>query len=107
MAMMRTFRGLMVFVGMSIYSAAQSTPPSQPEPNPAPVPGFGQNAPVLNPENPPVTGLDEPALELHTATRSFFSPALQVSESADTNGGNQIGGSRSQSITRVLGAFDL
>jgi hypothetical protein len=107
MAMMRRFRVLMVLVGMSIYAAAQGTPPSQPEPNPAPVPGFGQNAPVLNPENPPVTGLDEPALELHTATRSFFSPALQVSESADTNGGNQIGGSRSQSITRILGAFDL
>jgi hypothetical protein len=107
MAMMRRFRVLMVLVGMSIYAAAQSTPPSQPEPNPAPVPGFGQNAPVLNPENPPVTGLDEPSLELRTATRSFFSPALQVSESADTNGGNQLGHNNVQSITRILGAFDL
>jgi hypothetical protein len=62
---------------------------------------------VLNPENPPVSGLDEPGLDLHTASRSFISPALQVSESADTNGGNQIGGTNLESVTRVLGAFDL
>ena len=52
-------------------------------------------------------GLDEPGLELHTATRSFVSPALQVSESADTNGGNQVGSTGLESVTRVLGALDL
>jgi hypothetical protein len=62
---------------------------------------------MLNPENPPVTGLDEPSLELHTASRSFVAPALQVSESADTNGGNQIGASGIESVTRVIGALDL
>ena len=41
------------------------------------------------------------------ASRSFISPALQLSESADTNGANQIGGTDLQSVTRVLGAFDL
>jgi hypothetical protein len=72
-----------------------------------PAPAFGQNAPVLNPDNPPVTGLDEPGLDLHTASSSFVSPALQVSESADTNGANQFGGSGLESVSRVLGAFDL
>jgi hypothetical protein len=96
---------LLVF-GMSIGAAAQTS--SQSPTDTTPAPAFGQNAPVLNPENPPVSGLDEPTLELHTATRSFFSPALQVSESADTNGANQLGGSPGlESITRVLGAFDL
>ncbi len=72
-----------------------------------PAPAFGQNAQVLNPENPPVSGLDEPGLNLRTATRSFISPAIQVSESADTNGENQFGNTNVQSTTRVLGALDL
>jgi hypothetical protein len=97
---------LLVF-GMCICAAAQTNSQPQTETTPAPAPAFGQNAPVLNPENPPVSGLDEPGLDLHTATRSFISPALQVSESADTNGGNQVGGSTLESVTRVLGAFDL
>src|SRR5258708_35572850 len=106
MARMRKI-GLAVLVfGMSIGVAAQNNSQSQPE-TAAPAPAFGQSAPVLNPENPPVSGLDEPGLDLHTATRSFVSPALQVSESADTNGGNRIGSTGLQSVTHVLGALDL
>jgi hypothetical protein len=100
-------------LGMSLGAAAQTGSQDQTQP-PAgtgtgtpPAPAFGQNAPILNPENPPVSGLDEPTLELRTASRSFVSPALQVSESADTNAGNQLGGSSLESVTRVLGAFDL
>jgi hypothetical protein len=105
---MRTVRLALLIFGMSICAVAQNSSQSQPEnPAPVPAPAFGQNAPVLNPENPPVTGLDEPGLELRTASRSFISPALQVSEAADSNGSNQISGSDIQSITRVLGAFDL
>ncbi len=105
MAIMRTIRWALLVLGMSVCAVAQSS--SQSQPAPAPAPAFGQTAPVLNPENPPVTGLDEPALDLHTATRSFVSPALQLSEAADTNGGNQIGTNGLESITRVLGALDL
>jgi hypothetical protein len=108
MLRMRTVRLALLIFGMSICAVAQNSSQSQPEnPAPVPAPAFGQNAPVLNPENPPVTGLDEPGLELRTASRSFISPALQVSEAADSNGSNQISGSDIQSITRVLGAFDL
>jgi hypothetical protein len=102
----RTIRWALLVFGMSIGAAAQNGPQSQSE-NPVPAPAFGQNAPVLNPENPPVTGLDEPGLDLKTASRSFFSPALQVSESADTNGRNELGSTNVSSTTRVLGAFDL
>ncbi len=105
MAKMRTIRLALLVFGMSVCAAAQSS--SQSQPAPAPAPAFGQTAPVLNPENPPVTGLDEPTLDLHIASRSFISPALQVSESADTNGGNQIGANGLESITHVLGALDL
>jgi hypothetical protein len=103
----RTFRLALLAFGLSLCAAAQNSSQPQPGTTPAPAPAFGQNAPVLNPENPPVSGLDEPGLDLHTASRSFFSPALQVSESADTNGGNQLGYNGVESITRVLGAFDL
>ncbi len=102
---MRTVRLALLMFGISMNAAAQTTDQSRPDT--APAPAFGQSAPVLNPENPPVTGLDEPRLELRTATRSFVSPALQVSESADTNGGDQLGSKGLESVTRALGAFDL
>lgn len=108
MGNMRTIRWTVLVLGISICAVAQTSPQSEPPtPPPSPAPAFGQNAPVLNPENPPVTGLDEPGLELRTATRSFISPALQVSESADTNGGNQLGVTGLESISRVLGALDV
>lgn len=105
MARTRTIRLALLVLGMSVCVVAQDSSQSQPATTPAPA--FGQNAPVLSPENPPVSGLDEPTLELRTASRSFVSPALQVSESADTNGANQLGRSGLDSVSRVLGAFDL
>jgi hypothetical protein len=105
MTRMRKIRLVLLVFGTSICAAAQDS--SQSQPATAPAPAFGQNAPVLSPENPPVSGLDEPGLDLHTASRSFISPALQVSESADTNGGNQFGKTGLDSITHVLGALDI
>src|ERR1700674_4560563 len=109
MARMRKIRLALLVFGTSICVAAQNSPESQPQSQEVttPAPAFGQNAPVLNPENPPVTGLDEPGLDLHTATRSFISPALQVSESGDTNGGNRLGNTGLDSVTHVLGALDI
>jgi hypothetical protein len=105
MGKIRTIRLALLVLGMSIGSAAQSS--SQPPPDTTPAPAFGQNAPVLNPENPPVTGLDEPGLDLRSSSRSFISPALQVSESVDTNGANQLDYHGAESVTHVLGALDL
>ncbi len=105
MLRMRTIRWALLVCAMSIGASAQTSSQSQPDTTPAPA--FGQNAPVLDPENPPVSGLDEPGLNLHTATRSFISPALLVSESADTNGSNNFGSGGLESVSHVLGAFDL
>ena len=105
MTRMRKIRLALLVFGTSICAAAQNSSQSQPDTTPAPA--FGQNAPVLNPENPPVSGLDEPGLDLHPASRSFIAPALQVSESADTNGGNRLGNTGLDSVTHVLGALDL
>jgi hypothetical protein len=107
MATILKIRWALMIFGMCACAAAQTNSESQT--GTAPAPAFGQqNTPVLNPENPPVTGLDEPGLDLHTATRSFISPAIQVSESGDSNAANQVGSSGSvESVTRVLGALDL
>jgi hypothetical protein len=95
----------LLVLGLSLNLAAQTT--TQPA-DTAPAPAFGQNSPILSPENPPVTGLDEPALDLRTSSRSFIAPAFQVSESADTNGRDVLGGGGGlDSVTRVLGAFGL
>lgn len=99
-------RWALVVLGLSLWAAAQDDSRSQPG-GAAPAPAFGQNAPVLNPENPPISGLDVPGLDLRSANRSFIAPALQVSESADTNAGNQFGTSGVESVTRFLGALDL
>jgi hypothetical protein len=100
-------RWALIVVSLSLWAAAQDNSRQQPAPT-TPAPAFGQNAPILSPENPPISGLDEPGLELRTASRSFIAPALQLSQSADTNAGNQFGGSANvQGITRFLGALDL
>jgi hypothetical protein len=104
MVKLRTIREAMLVVSISICAVAQDNPPTQPT---APVPAFGQNAPILNPDNPPLSGLDEPSLELKTASRSFISPMIQVGESGDSNGQNRIGGSGAEAVTNLIGAFDL
>ncbi len=106
MGTMQKIRLALLVCGVSAGVSAQTTSQSPQDTTPAPT--FGQTAPILSPENPPVTGLDEPGLDLHPATRSFISPALQASESADTNGANALGGGGGlESVTRVLGALDL
>ena len=96
----------MVLMMFSVAACAVAQSNSQQQ-GAAPAPAFGQNAPVLNPENPPLSGLGEPGLELKSASRSFISPALLVSETADSNESNQLGASAVRPVEHVLGAFDL
>ena len=104
MPRLRTIRWGLLMLSVSVYTCAQNAPQSQAT---TPAPAFGQNAPILNPDNPPLSGLDEPSLDLHTATRSFVSPALQVSESADSNPDNTLSTSNVRSVSHVIGALDL
>ena len=101
----QTIRLALVVLGLSVWAAAQDN--SRQEPATTPAPAFGQTAPILNPENPPLSGLDEPGLELKTFSRSFIAPALQLSQSAETNASNQFGNSDITGVTRFLGALDL
>ncbi|HUO14434.1 MAG TPA: hypothetical protein VMX38_05555 [Verrucomicrobiae bacterium] len=74
-----------------------------------PVPAYGQeNAPPPITETPPLSGIDLPSVEPHAAPLSYIQPGATVSESADTNAANEIGGGGSTaSITRALGSLTL
>jgi len=104
MPRLRTIQLALLMVSVATWAVAQDNSQQQ---GAAPAPAFGQNAPVLNPENPPLSGIDEPGLELKTAGRSFISPAILVSETADSNENNQLGASAVHPVEHVLGALDL
>src|SRR5277367_6508667 len=115
----------LLLAGMCIAGAAQSafsqgnstSPPTSKTPSDPqsgsqsqgtpPAPPMGGNPPILNPENPPLSGLDEPSLELRPLNRSFISTAIQVGESGDSNANNAVGGSQGDAVTHLLGAVDL
>jgi hypothetical protein len=73
-----------------------------------PVPAFGPDNPVpsIN-DNPPLTGLDLPNLEPHSAPESHLQTGAHVSESVDSNVQNTLGGSATSSISRGMGSLDL
>ncbi|MFY9561017.1 MAG: hypothetical protein WAQ52_12360 [Terriglobales bacterium] len=102
--MPQTIRVLLAVLGISLFAGAQNDPAPE---RTGPAPAFGQTAPVLNPDNPPISGLDEPGLEMRSAARSFISTGLSVSETADSNANNQPGGQGMSSVTHVLGALDV
>jgi hypothetical protein len=104
MAMAMTIRVLLVVLGASVCATAQND--SAQERN-GPVPALGQTAPILNPDNPPVSSLDESGLDMRSSSRSFVSYGLSVAETADTNAGNQVDRQGLSSVTHVLGALDL
>ena len=104
MAHKRTIPVLLAVLGVSLCAAAQND--STPE-RTGPAPALGQTAPVLNPDSPPVSSLDEGGLDMRSASRSFVSYGLSVSESADTNASNELDRQGLSSVTHVLGALDL
>jgi hypothetical protein len=113
--------GMMVCALSGAWAQAQdnsnSTPPAtEPPASEAPqngqpqqpVPAYGQeNAPPPISENPPLSGLDLPSLEPHTTPLSYLQPGATVSESADSNAGNALGGQQVRSVSRALGSLTL
>jgi hypothetical protein len=97
---------LTLTLSLSAVSVAWAQTDQQPAPSP--VPAFGQENPVPPvSENPPISAIDQPGLEPHAAPESFFLPGLHVSESADSNVANSLGGSSLSSVTRGLGSLTL
>lgn len=90
------------------WAQDNATPPSDSQAPQQPLPAYGQeNAPTPINENPPLSGLDLPSLQEHAAPLSYLQPGATVSESANTNIGNTLGGSTFGSISRALGTLSL
>src|SRR5260370_7470006 len=102
MPRMRTIGLALLVFGMSVCAAAQTSSQSQPETTPAPAPAFGQNPPIRNPQNPPVSGLDEPSLKFTTAAPRSVAPALHLTDSTAPNPPQHLSNNRLDSPTRVL-----
>jgi len=75
----------------------------------APAPALGpDNTAAQTIENPPLSGLDQPALEPGLGARSFLIPGLHVLDTADTDlSGSLVGKDPVRSVTRVLGSLAL
>jgi hypothetical protein len=91
---------------------AQETPTDltgQQQSTTPPPAAFGQEptAPPLS-QAPPLTGLDEAALEPNISARSFLAPNLSIAEFGDTNATNALGGTRSwTAVTHLQGSIAL
>ncbi len=85
-----------------------AAPPDTAQQPETPAPAFGQeNPPPPVSENPPISGIDQPALEPHAAPLSYLQAGAHLSESADSNIANTLGGSSLQTVTRALGSLTL
>jgi hypothetical protein len=86
---------------------AQDSPPAQDPSGQQPVAAYGQESAQPASNNPPLSGLDVPSLEPNSAPLSYLQPGATVSESADTNIGDALGGGSVGSVTRALGSLTL
>ena len=102
MPTIRTMSVLLALLGISMLAVAQGDSSRK-----EPVSPLGQNAPILNPDNPPISGVDEAGLDMRSGERSFFSYGLSASETVDSNANNTLGGQSVSSVTHLLGALDL
>jgi len=99
---MHTIRLLLTVLGISLLAAAQDDSTRK-----EPVSPLGENTPILNPDNPPVSGVDEAGMDMRGGERSFISYGLSASETADSNANNQLDSQTVSSVTHLLGAVDL
>ena len=102
MATMRKIKILATVLGMTVFATAQDNSTRK-----EPVSPLGESAPILNPENPPVSGVDEAGLDMRSGERSFLSYGASASETADSNANNNLGSQYVSSVTHLLGAMDL
>ena len=85
--------------------SSQQQPSAPPETPPSPAYGPdnaepNKTAPIS--ENPPISALDQPALGPHAAPLSYLQPGATVSEAADSNVADTLGGGALRSVTRAL-----
>ena len=75
--------------GWAQGDSGQQPADTQPPPA-APAPALGADTTTQSIENPPLTSLDQPALEPGLAARSFIIPGVHIMDTADTNLGGDL-----------------
>jgi hypothetical protein len=94
--------------GIAVLVLALSAAWGQSSDQEPPMPLFGEDNPVpLISENPPISGLDMPNLEPHTAPLSYLQPGGHLNETVDSNVADTLGGSRTATISRAVGSLEL
>jgi hypothetical protein len=101
-------KGLIIWIlaWMVIAGSFASAQDEQPTPPAASASGQESSEPSGS-ENPPISAVDEPSLEPHSAPESFLLPGLHFSESIESNVGNTPGGNGVAPVTRGLGSLTL
>ncbi|HEX4425993.1 MAG TPA: hypothetical protein VH079_11370 [Terriglobales bacterium] len=103
---------VLLFVAMSLGTVWAQTDSGQPDTGQqpaAPAPALGQDStPAQSIANPPLSSLDQPALEPGVAARSFLIPGIHLMDTADTDlSGDLVGKDPVRSVTRALGSLAL
>ncbi len=98
----------MLVCALTAWAQDSTTPPAAEPAAQQPIPAYGQeNSPPAISENPPLSGLDLPSLEPHSAPVSYIQPGATFNESADSNAGYIGGVNNFTSVSRALGSMTL
>lgn len=101
------FAVMVVMLLAGSMAVAQDDQSSSSSAAPAPAVIEPQNVEPFADENPPISGVDQPSLEPHSAPESFLLPGLHFSESLESNVANTVNGSGVTSVTRGLASLTL
>jgi hypothetical protein len=97
---------ILILALIVIAGSFASAQDEQPTPPAATASGQDSSEPSVS-ENPPISAVDEPSLQPHSAPESFLLPGLHFSESIESNAANTLGGSGVAPVTRGLGSLTL
>jgi hypothetical protein len=104
--------GSLMLLTLALGMARAQDPFAQPEDGASqsvvPILAFEQeNAVEPVTENPPISAIDQPGLIPHAAPVSYMQAGAHITESADSNAANIVGGTGRHSVTRALGSLEL
>jgi hypothetical protein len=98
-------RGIILSLALVLLAAVGWAQDDQSAPPPAATVGPDTSASLS--DNPPISAIDQPSLEPHSAPESFLLPGLHFSESIESNVANSPNGSDVTPVTRALGSLTL
>ena len=99
-------RGILLSLAVVLLTVVVWAQDDQSTPPPAATVGETTSESSLS-DNPPISAIDQPDLEPHSAPESFLLPGLHFSESVESNVANSPNGSGVTAVTRGLASLTL